>query len=438
MRVILLDPPNQCLQQAVVNVHPLGLGYVAAALSEAHDVLQVVPDVHDFGGADPWLELVDVVRRFDPDLIGIGAVTATLPASLELARRCRTALGPSVPIVLGGVHPTTMPEETLASPHVDYVVRGEGEDTIVELARALEGGRDAAGIPGLYFKGADGALVAGPARPPQRDLDAIPFPRRDGIAWSAELLPSFYQSIITLRGCPYKCIYCAIPASADKLTRYRSPENVADEIEELVGRHAIPYLFFHDSVFTLNRPRTVALLDTMLERGLTVPFACQTRADRVDPLLAEHLRRAGCHQVFFGIESGDAESLRRIKKAMPLERIRAAVAEVKAQGIRCTGFFMIGFPWETEAHIRNTADFAVSIGLDAVSLFSATPLPGTELWELSQRRHIPDSIDFRKPEVNLTVMDPDVYATLYDEVQDQMRAYNTQVMGGALEHWPRG
>src|SRR6185436_13548684 len=128
--------------------------------------------------------------------------------------------------------------------------------------------------------------------------------------------------------------------------------------------------------------------------GVRIPFACQTRADRVDEPLLDRLVEVGLHQVFFGIESGDRASLKLIKKDMPLEQIGRAVGWVKARGVRCTGFFMVGFPWETESQIRQTADFACSLGLDAVSLFSATPLPGTELWDMSRDTTLPESIDF--------------------------------------------
>ncbi len=436
MKVLLIDPPNHCLNPdgGAVHVHPLGIGYIAAGLADRHDVRQFVPDVRDLRGRDSWRTIRDVVDSELPDIVGISAVTATFPSARRLASLCRDRLGPSVPIVMGGVHPTFRPDEAFAVPAVDYVVRGEGEATMSELVDALERSAPTTAIPGLLWRGG-----AGPARPPNADLDGVPFPRREGIVWSEHLEPAFYQSIITLRGCPYKCIYCAISSSADRKTRYRSAENVAAEIAELKTRWDIGYLFFHDSVFTLNRRRTVALLELMIERDLTVPFACQTRTDRVDPELLTLLKKAGCHQIFFGIESGDADSLRQIRKAMPLDDIREAVRQAAALGIRCTGFFMVGFPWETERQIRRTANFATTIGLDAVSLFSATPLPGTELWDLSRDVDLPDSIDFRKPEINLTSMPAADYAQLYGEVSDQLTAYNrSRMRSDLLGSWPRG
>ena len=445
MNVLLVDPPNHCLRSpgAPVQVHPLGIGYVAAALAPRHEVSQLVPDVRDFEGADPWGVVLDEIERQAPGVVGISAVTATFGAARRLAALVRARLGPEVALVMGGVHPTFRPEEAFAEPAVDFVVRGEGEATLRELCDALDGRAEVGGIAGLWRRdpAEDARLLKGPERPPQADLDALPFPDRDGVLWTEHLQPAFYQSIITLRGCPYKCIYCAIPASADRKTRYRSAEDVTDEIALLISRYRVPYLFFHDSVFTLNRKRTTRLLERMLERGLHVPFACQTRTDRVDPELLALMKAAGCHQVFFGIESGDVESLTRIRKRVPLDGIRAAVTGVKRLGIRCTGFFMIGFPWETSDHIRRTADFATDIGLDAVSLFSATPLPGTELWDSMDNpgASLPDSIDFRAPQVNLTRMPAEEYAALFRDVAGVIDRYNqSQMLSQAQRHWPRG
>lgn len=441
MRVLLADGPNHCLRRGAgsMQVHPLGIGYVAALLAPAHDVLQLVPDVRDYGGADPWPFIDAAIADAAPDVLGISCVTATYPAARALAQRARAILGPDVPIVMGGVHPTFRTDDAFAIPEVDFVVRGEGEHTMRALVDALEAGVATDHIPGLLRRGANGAVVRGPERAPFSNLDELPFPRREGVLWPDQLHPAFYQSIITLRGCPYRCIYCAIPASADKKTRYRSAQNVAEEVAFVRHRYNVPYIFFHDSVFTLNRKRTVELLDRLAEMTPHVPFACQTRTDRVDPELLELMVAAGCHQIFFGIESGHPESLKRIRKGMPLADIRQAVGWAKALGIRCTGFFMVGFPWETEPHIRATADFATGLDLDAVSLFSATPLPGTELWDLSVGVDIPESIDFRKPEINLTQLTPDAYARLYNEVEAQLADYNRGRMNAqALAHWPRG
>lgn len=440
MRILLLDPPNHALARTgfSVQTHPLGLGYVAAALAPHHDVAQIVPDARPFQATeDVWGTILQAAADYNPQLIGITAVTATFPSARTLATRLRAVL-PEVPIVLGGVHVSFKPEDGLAIPAVDWVVRGEGEQAMVEIAAALEAGRSPEGTAGVSGRRADGTIWRGPPRPPIKDLDGLAPPRRDGVLWAEHLQPAFYQSIITLRGCPYTCIYCSVPASSERQTRYRSADNITDEIAMLVDRYRVPYLFFHDSVFTLHRRRTLALLDGLAARGLRVPFACQTRTDRVDPELLDRLAQGGCHQIFFGIESGHPESLAKMHKATPLSEIRAAVSEVRRRGIRCTGFFMVGFPWETEEHLDTTADFATDLGLDAVSLFSATPLPGTALWDL-WTAPLPDAIDFRAPQVNLTRLPDAEYAARFLAVKARVEAYNqTTMLAGVMGHWPRG
>ena len=434
MRVLLIDPPDLFLDGRGVTrqVLPLGLGMLAAAVRPHHDVTMLLPDTRAYRGDDPWGELRRAIVAWRPDVVGLTSVTATCPAARRLAGLVAEEL-PGVPVVMGGVHATFCPEEAAQLPGVRAVVAGEGEQAFPALLAALERGGDLAAIPGVVLP--DGRR--GPERAPIADLDALPVADRDSVLWTDDLHPAFYQALITLRGCPYRCVYCSVPSGPEGRTRYRSAAAVADEAALLKTRYDVPYLFFHDSVFTLNRKRTLAICDELDRRGLRVPFACQTRADRVDEPLLDRLVEVGLHQVFFGIESGDRASLKLIKKDMPLEQIGRAVGWVKARGVRCTGFFMVGFPWETEAQIRRTADFACSLGLDGVSLFSATPLPGTELWRMAQGSTLPESIDFRTPQVNLTALPSDAYARIFDEVKAQLDAYNrAQMTAAALRAWP--
>ncbi len=428
---MLVDPPEVFLagNGGTRSVLPLGLGYVASAVRPHHDVTMLLPDARAYVGDDPWGEIVRAIVDWKPDVVGITGVTATFPAARKLASLLHDVL-PQVPVVLGGVHATFRPDEAARLRGVRAVVAGEGEVTFPALLAALEKGQDPTGIPGVITAGG-----RGPERTPIADLDALPLPERDAVLWNQDLHPVFYQALITLRGCPYRCIYCSVPNGPEGRTRYRSAALVADEAATLRDRYQVPYLFFHDSVFTLNRKRTLAICDELERRGVRVPFACQTRADRVDEALLDRLIEVGLHQVFFGIESGDRGSLKLIKKDMPIEQIRRAVGWVKARGIRCAGFFMVGFPWETEELIRGTAEFATSLELDAVSLFSATPLPGTELWDMSRTSELPDSIDFRAPQVNLTGLPG--YADIFLDVKGQIDAYNhARMMSAAMRGWP--
>jgi anaerobic magnesium-protoporphyrin IX monomethyl ester cyclase len=446
MRVLLAEPPQLFLDGSgqTRQVHPLGLGYVGAALAVEHDVRLLLPDTRSYTGIDPWGEIARAIIDEAPDVVGIAAVTANSASAAVLASLVKS-IDPDACVVLGGVHASTEPEAALnGAPGVDFVVQGEGEETMLELVREIA----ARGVPGvrtvppravagLYWRDVEGEICSSAPRPPIADLDRVPFPLRDGLVWSDDVHPAFYQGIVTMRGCPFRCIYCAVPSSNTRRARYRSAVNVVDEIDVLRERYGVSNLFFHDSVFTMHRSRTVEICDTMIDRGLAIPFHCQTRADRVDGELLVRLKEAGCEQIFFGIESGDRDSLLRIGKKMSLDTIRDAVRMVKDLDIRCTGFFMIGFPWETEVEMNRTADFATSIGLDAVSLFSATPLPGTELFEMTGGCPIPDSVDFRTPQVNLTVLPDHHYALIFSAIKTRFDSYNQAQMTKRLARLER-
>ncbi|MCC6625731.1 MAG: radical SAM protein [Deltaproteobacteria bacterium] len=448
MRVLLVDPPWSFLEGKgqSVQVQPLGLGHVGAMLAPHHDVRFLLPDTRPYVGDDPWGEIRRAIEAERPDVVGITAMTASYPAAARIAELVK-AIDPAIPVVLGGIHATDDPHAALAqAPAIDFVVRGEGEHAMLELTRGLEARAagaafDPASVAGLAWRDDAGAVRLAPSRPPIQDLDALPFPLRDRLVWPDDVHAAFYSGVITLRGCPYKCIYCAVPNSEGRQTRYRSPGNVVDEVTRLVERHGVKTIFFHDSVFSLHKKRTLELCRLLEERRLGVTFHCQTRTDRVDPELLDAMKAAGCEQVFFGIESGDEESLARIRKRVPLADIREAVGWAKARGLRTSGFFMIGFPWETEAHIERTLALATGIDLDVVSLFSATPLPGTELWRLAVelgRQRMPDSIDFRTPQVNLTTLDDEAYRDVYARARQAIDDYNqAQMMKGLMAHVAR-
>ena len=174
----------------------------------------------------------------------------------------------------------------------------------------------------------------------------------------------------------------------------------------------------------------------MRRRNVTIPFCIQTRADRLGDDVLAAMIDVGLHQVFFGVETGTAYGLEQIKKAMPLAVIRDAIARTRAAGVRAAGFFMVGWPWEDVAAIEATIDFATELDLDTLSLFSATPLPGTELWQLAAADGVappmPRTVDFRQPHVNLTRLDDDVYAAAFAAARARVDAYNQARMMAAL------
>jgi len=436
LRVLLADPPQLFLEGTGLTrqIQPLGLGYVGAVAAADHDVRFLLPDTEPYEGSDPWGRLRQVIAAEAPDVLGISAVTATYHSAARLAAEAKE-VDPRLVTVLGGVHASAVPSAALqGAPAIDWLVVGEGEHTFAELLRALESGTSPHDVAGLAWRNEQGQVLLSVPRPPIPDLDTLPHPLRTNLVFSENIHTAFYQALITVRGCPFSCIYCAVPSMRGRKVRYRSAPAVVDEIEALRAEHAVPSLFFHDSVFTLNRKRTLEICELLVSRRLTLPFNCQTRVDCIDAEVVDALVRAGCSQLFFGIESGDAESLEKIGKRVGPDDVVAAVDLVKSRGIRCTGFFMVGFPWEDEALIEKTADFATSLGLEAVSLFSATPLPGTKLWEMSKTEALPSSIDFRTPQVNLTQLSDEAYREAFERARLRIDAYNQAQMMKKLAH----
>ena len=429
MKVLLVNPPDLFLRGdgRASQLQPLGLASVGAYVAEAHDVRFLLPNTRAYRGDDPWGEIRRAIAAESPDVVGITAVTAQYLMACKTAQAVK-AVDPAITTVLGGVHVTAQPVAALEhGAAFDYAIRGEGEGPFRQLLGHLAADSGSpADVAGLIWRDGPAIRVNAPGQP-IADLDQLPVPLREGLVWADDIDPVFYQPVITVRGCPYQCIYCAVPNSNERQTRFRSVGHVLDEIEALVQHHAIPGIFFHDSVFTMHRKRTMDLCRGLIERGLARPFYCQTRVERVDPELLDVMAEAGCEQIFFGIESGDVESLRRIKKKVSLATIRQAGGWVKEREIRCTGFFMVGFPWETEESIQTTIDFACDLGLDGISLFSATPLPGTELWDMSGGDHLPESIDFTTPQVNLTSMPLARYRDVFDRARARVDRHNQAV-----------
>lgn len=438
MRVLLIDPPAVWRSGGApepAHPVPLGLALLAAVLRAAgHDAAIHVAGLDPWDGADSARALAAALDGHAPDLVGITTATATWPTARRAAQLARS-LRPSAPIVLGGPHATLLPESVLAEPAVDVVARGEAEETLPALVAALAGpaaapgpARDAAltRIPGLTWRGADGPLRVSPPAPPPADLDALPHPARDALLWGERAHRAAFAGVLTARGCPFDCSYCAASALSGRRLRRRDPARVAAEVSDLVTRHRVDYLFFHDSVFTAHRGHLDGVLSAIRTAVGRLPFACQTRTDCVDETVARRLAAGGCHRVMLGIESGVPETLRRIRKRPDLDEPRRAVRLLQDAGLAVTGFFMVGFPWEDAAALEQTAAYALSLDLDAVHLFAATPLPGAALADETGVRELPEGHDFRGPALNLTALPDEEWRALYRGIEERFAAWNLQ------------
>jgi radical SAM superfamily enzyme YgiQ (UPF0313 family) len=353
----------------------LGLAYIASVLlEEGHEVSAV-----DFNVSGLNLRRLDSIISGDrPRLVGISAHTETYPNGLAIADRVKE-LERSTAMVMGGPHPTIMPEQVLEQDAIDFVVVGEGESTIVELARYLDEGKGQfQAIKGLGYK--DGERTRVNERRELLNPDDLPYPARD-------LFPlEFYQdrwNLLTARGsCPFKCPFCSASYIWEGRRRARTPQNVLGEIRMLIEAYGASYIFFADDIFTLNRKWVYALLELLNELGYPLEWGCATRVDLVDRELLRDMAEAGCRAIQYGVESGCQMILDSVK-GIEKEQVLEAVEGARQWGIDVASSFMIPFPEDTRETIRETKEFIKQVHRagSKILLSYTTPYPGTHFYE---------------------------------------------------------
>jgi len=355
----------------------LSLLYVAGILQSAGcDVLFI--DAHAEGLT--LEQCLDRLRRFGPDYVGYTLTTYLFFQSMDWIRAIKAQL--PVPVIVGGVHLSIYPRETLAYPELDYAVTGEAERALPDLLTALTRKGDLSQVRGIAYRRADGQVVVTP-NAADADIDAAPFPARNlidnSIYYSFISQYRNFTCFITSRGCPYKCIFCE---QGSKPFRARSPGNVVDELEICHHEYGIRELDFFDSSFTIRKQRVIDICEEIERRKLDIVWAARTRVDCINDDVLRAMRRAGCNRIYYGIESGNREILQTLKKSTSLEMYRDVVAATRKHGINTFGYFMVGNPYETEATIRQTIRLALELDLDYAQFSKVTPMPATELYTL--------------------------------------------------------
>ncbi len=398
MNVLLINPSQEQLYgKFVVPEHPpIGLGYVGAMLERYGHRVTIV-DI-DADKITPDILLRRVVSE-GIGLVGIMALTPTFNSALKTARLVKQGSGARV--VFGGIHPTLMPEECLKHDEVDFVVMGEGEYTTVELVAALEEGRDPGSVRGLGFK-RKGEMVINEARPFIDDLDEIPFPAIHLFSNTRYTYPDALESptfpIITSRGCPGMCTYCSTRSIFTRRFRARGAKNIVDEVERLIKDYGAREIHIWDDNFVTIRKRVFEVRDEIKRRGISVRFAFPNgiRADFLNREVLMAMKDMGTYSIGLGIESGDEEVLRRVKKQISLDKVRETVKITKELGIETWGFFMLGLAGDTEETVKKTIDFAIELDTDIAKFHVLKPYPGTEIFEEFLNSGLIDDLDFSR------------------------------------------
>lgn len=368
---------------------PLGIAYVAACLRKAGIEVEILDPTFE-----NWGFSVERIKRTDYDVIGFSCFTMNYNISKKLAGIAKKS-NKNIITVFGGPHPSTHPLETVNDKEVDIVCLGEGEQTFVELFKAIESKKPLKSVSGIVFKQGKKPIQTKP-REIFCDLDKLPFPARDLLpmnkylnaklgraAWAVRQ-PS--TTIMVGRGCPYSCTYCTTKLILGKRLRFRSAKNVADEIELLIKDYSIRGLAFIDDTFTISSRIVEEICNEMIKRRIKIDWACQTRLDTISPYLLKKMRKAGCTYVVLGVESGNQHVLDNfVKKGIKLNTVEKAFKWAKQAGIKTGAYFMLGIPGETKENMRETIDFAKKLNPDVVNFNIARPMPKTEMYELAKK-----------------------------------------------------
>lgn len=350
---------------------PLGISYIAAVLEQAKERVYL----KDFEVEDFSLEVLeDFIQRHQIDVVGVSFRSASYASAKTFIRGLK-AINPDLIIVIGGHHTTAFPQETLKDLDCDIAVRGEGEFTFLDIVKSLRGKLPLSEIKGISYRD-NHSIHHNSPREQFDDLDSLPFPAR-------HLLPSDKYTVatmITSRGCPFDCIYCDKGVSTRKV-KFRSLENIFQEILSLQKDFAGKLLYIVDDFLFFKKERAMDLLDAIIrDKSLHLRWLCQARVDGVSEDLLVKAKESGCFLVMYGIETGDPDELKYIRKQTTLEQARLAVEWTKKADIEVRANFMLGFPISTKSSVINSIKFAKSLSLDVVRFFAATPLPNTELW----------------------------------------------------------
>jgi len=404
MRVLLVYPPiskeerySSAIGSAGGRQMPLGVFYLASSLRQrGHQVAVIDGEAENLTAAD----ILQRAERFQPGLVGISTTTVAFHRALEVAQELKRHRR-DLPIVLGGPHVSSNLSHGMSFPEFDFAIVGEGEKSLADLADALERGTDLASVASLaYRKG--GELIVNPTAPRVDDLDAVPFPAYD-LAADLSLYtppPCNYKklpaaNVITSRGCPNQCTFCDRSVFG-QLLRQRSAENVAAEIEHLWNEYHVREIAFVDDTFTLRPQRIRDLFGILDRKNIAFPWTCMSRVSAVDEDLLKFMRDHGCWHISFGIESGNEEILKRIKKKISLEQARRVIGWCAKLGIRTKGFFIVGHPGETLETIDESIREALKMKLDDVVVTINTPIPGSPQYKEAAENGTLDVTDWSK------------------------------------------
>jgi anaerobic magnesium-protoporphyrin IX monomethyl ester cyclase len=371
---------------------PLGLGYLSSYLKKS-GIDTVIVD-----GLKERLDLRRMIKKIlelKPDAVGITCITAFYKEVVSLSRELKKN---KIITIIGGQHPTFLPYQTLVESQADYVVCGEGEIPLLDLIRNNFRNDNIQGVYSLVnLKDEYQEIMKAQI---MENLDELPFPD-----WE-QMNPQNYPKaphgafikgfpvgvIISSRGCPYECTFCASPKFCDRKIRFRTPENVAGEIEYLIKNYKVKEIHFEDDNFTLNADNVAKLCRLLIDKNIKINWACPNgvRADSISKELIQLMKQSGCYYLAYGVESANLRILENIKKRESIQTIEKAITMADETDISTQGFFIFGLPGETAATIKENINFALRSRLSRAQFIILDVLPGSELWDTLKGKFVPN------------------------------------------------
>lgn len=404
MKILLINPPCNLKNHDYFVIVPLGLAYIGAVLErDGHKVAILDTIAEDWRNVEfltneiyrrglSWDKIEERIRQYQPDVVGITCpFTLRFKNALEVAKIAKK-VSPDIITVMGGMHPSVLPYDVLSHPEIDFVITGEGEYSFLELVNELESNGDHfEKLDGLGFK-KDCTVTVNQKKDYIGDLDILPFPARHLLPMEKyfesgtgrdTLTRAQQTSIITSRGCPYRCSFCSIHSVWGPKWRGRSVDNVVDEIEEIVSTYKVKQISFEDDNFAYDKKRAEGILNEILRRKLDILWDAPNgiAVKDLDRNLLQLMKRSGCIGLKLAIESGDPFILHRVmRKPLVLDKIKDTVNWCKELKLYTLAYFVLGMPGETEESVNRSIEFAKSLPLDEVNVYIATPFPGTWLY----------------------------------------------------------
>lgn len=391
-KTILINPPYSLEERYGVQIkafgaisEPMALAYLASSLEKEGFPVEIL----DAQALElTQIDVVEYVKKSRADVVGITFLTPMFYAVQEVAKAIKNACS-RIKIIVGGAHPTALPENTLEEcPAIDYVCIGEGESVIINFLKYVTGNKKESEVPSLAYR-YNGRIISNPAADFIKDIDSLPKPARHLLPMDRYKLTAsrtkysrFCPTIILARGCPFDCQFCSHPFG--RTFRHHKVGRIIDEIREIKQQYQTNQFNFEADTLTLNKIFITELCDAIIEEKLDIKWTCESRIDTVDEVILKKMKNAGCWQISYGVESGCQRLLDIIHKGIKKADVVKVFNLTQKIGISIRGFFMLGLPSETLEESLETINFAKSLNSLWAQFTLTIPYPGTPMFDQFQ------------------------------------------------------